>query len=84
MALAIRASHSSHRSKPVRIVTSFTPPPAAMSQLNLPTDQEIHEFYRSWFEANYCTPPAAKASVAVIHAIRAALEHFGPQLHQPE
>lgn len=55
-----------------------------MSQLNLPTDQEIHEFYRSWFEANYCTPPAAKASVAVIHAIRAALEHFGPRLHQPE
>lgn len=59
----------------------MTPPLAlAMTPLQLPSDDEIQAFYRAWFEANYCTPPAATANRAVIQAIRAALEHFGPQL----
>ena len=52
-----------------------------MTRLSLPSDQEIDAFYRRWFEDNYCTPPATKTSLAITQAIRAALEHFGPQLH---
>lgn len=51
-----------------------------MTRLSLPSDQEIDAFYRRWFEDNYCTPPATKTSLAITQAIRAALEHFGPQL----
>jgi hypothetical protein len=51
-----------------------------MSQINLPTDQEIEDFYKSWFQENYCVPPATKAIPAVAQAIRAALKHFGPGL----
>jgi hypothetical protein len=50
-----------------------------MAHDRLPSDDAINDFYRAWFERNYCTPPAAKANAAITAAIKAALEHFNQQ-----
>lgn len=61
----------------------MTPNPTlTMPSLHIPSDETINAFYRAWFEENYRTPPATNASSAVTKAIKAALEHFGPELVQ--
>lgn len=78
----LRSAHCHAKRAALAIMT----PPISlpMDPSRLPSDEQIAAFYRSWFEANYCTPPGTKASAAIVQAIRAALEHFGPDLGEPQ